>query len=59
MNTQENDPDTLQLLDETDKKWVKLWRKVALKETTSNNLVPIILQQENMETPQPKAKSNH
>jgi hypothetical protein len=57
MNTQENDPDTLQLLDESDKKWVKLWRKAALKETTANTLEHFVLQQEKMEPRHPKIKS--
>ena len=43
MNLQENDPDTLQLLDELDKEWVRLWRKTALKETTANGFVHFIL----------------
>jgi len=57
MNVQENDPDTLQLLDESDKEWVRLWRKAALKETTTNTLVHFVLQQENMEPRHLKIKS--
>jgi hypothetical protein len=34
---QETDPDTLQLLDETDKKWVNQWHK-ALKKPKANKL---------------------
>ena len=34
MNTEENDPDTLQILDELDEKWVRLWRKATSKEAT-------------------------
>jgi hypothetical protein len=57
MNAQENDPDTLQLLDESDKEWVRLWRKAALKETPANTLEHFVLQQENMKQPHPKIKS--
>ncbi len=56
MNAQENDPDTLQLLDESDKEWVRLWRKAALKETTTNTLEIFVLQQENIEPPLLKTK---
>ena len=56
MTTQENDPDTLQILDESDKEWVNLWRKAALKETPII-LEHFVLQQENIETPQLKIKS--
>jgi hypothetical protein len=56
MSTQENDPDTLQLLDESDIEWVRLWRKAALKDTTANTLAHFVLQQENMKTPQLKTK---
>ena len=57
MNAQENDPDTLQLLDESDKVWVRLWRKAALKETAANNLMHFVLQQENTKPPHLKIKS--
>jgi hypothetical protein len=32
----ENDPDTLQYLDESDEKWVKLWGIAASKRTIRN-----------------------
>ena len=57
MNAQENDPDTLQLLDESDKKWVKLWRKAANKQTTANTLELFVLQQETIKPPHLKIKS--
>lgn len=56
MQAQENDPDTLQLLDETDKEWVKLWRKAALKEKPVT-LQHFVLRQENMEQPHLQTKS--
>lgn len=31
MNKQEEDPDTLQILDEANKEWVKLWKKPQIK----------------------------
>lgn len=31
MNWEENDPDTLQLQDELDTVWVKLWRRTTIK----------------------------
>ena len=31
MSLEENDPDTLQLLDESDPDWVKLWRRAQNK----------------------------
>jgi hypothetical protein len=46
MNWEENDPDTLQLLDELDTDWVKLWRratnkkKATTKELTFNVIRP-------------------
>lgn len=57
MNSQENDPDTLQLLDESDKEWIRLWRKAALKETTTKTLEHFVLQQENIEPRHLKTKS--
>ena len=48
MNPQENDPDTLQILDESDKEWVKLWRKAKLKKTTSNTTIYVVPNQENI-----------
>ena len=35
MNREENDPDTLQLLDELDTDWVKLWRTSTNKKKTN------------------------
>jgi len=35
---QDTDPDTLQLLDETDEKWVSLWRKAGHKKTARNKI---------------------
>jgi hypothetical protein len=57
MSTQENDPDILQLLDESDIEWVRLWRKAALKEKTANTLEHFVSQQENMKTPHQKIKT--
>jgi hypothetical protein len=57
MNTQENDPDTLQLLDESDIEWIRLWRKAALKESTTNTLEHFVIQQENIKPQHPKMKS--
>ena len=31
MNTKESDPDTLQILDELNRKWVKLWKEAVIK----------------------------
>jgi hypothetical protein len=56
MNAQENDPDTLQLLDESDKEWVKLWRKATREETTPNTLEHFVIQQENTKAQHPKIK---
>ena len=39
----EDDPDTLQLLDESDANWVKLWRKAARKELKSSCITCVIL----------------
>jgi len=40
---EENDPDTLQLRDETDKQWVKLWRKASTKDSrTADNTTFIV-----------------
>ena len=45
MNLEENDPDTLQLLDELDPEWVKLWRKATnqKKSTTEEPTFIVIL----------------
>ena len=37
MNLEENDPDTLQLLDELDADWVKLWRRATNKKKSVTN----------------------
>ena len=37
MNWEENDPDTLQLLDELDTDWVKLWRRATNKKKSTTN----------------------
>jgi hypothetical protein len=46
MNTQENDPDTLQLLDELNEKWVKQWRRAATKRAKTNELKLTVFLQE-------------
>jgi hypothetical protein len=33
MSIKENDPDTLQILDESDEKWVRHWRKTISKKS--------------------------
>ena len=38
MNTQENDPDILQILDELDKEWVKNWRRETKKRFSQDEL---------------------
>jgi hypothetical protein len=46
MNTKKNDPDTLQILDELDEKWVKQWRRATTKKTKKNELkLTVFLQQ--------------
>jgi hypothetical protein len=42
---QQEDPDELQLLDESDTKWVNLWRMAARKKkpTTSNHVTILVL----------------
>jgi hypothetical protein len=57
MDAQENDPDTLQLLDESDIEWIRLWRKAALKDKTAITLEYFVLPQENMERSHLKTKS--
>ena len=37
MNLEENDPDTLQLLDESDPDWVKPWHKATTKKKSITN----------------------
>ena len=46
MITEENDPDTLQLRDELDFKWVKLWRNAAEKGNCAETLTFGVLQPE-------------
>lgn len=43
MRLEENDPDILQLLDELDKEWVKLWRKTARKKKSSAKDITFIV----------------
>jgi hypothetical protein len=38
MDYKENDPDTLQFLDELDTDWVKLWLRAANKKSAANEL---------------------
>jgi hypothetical protein len=38
----EDDPDTLQLLDELDKDWVKRWRKATKQEAESNDITYVV-----------------
>ena len=39
MELQNNDPDTLQLKDELDADWVKLWRKATNKKNTTKKQI--------------------
>ena len=49
MNAKENDPDTLQLLDELDEKWVKQWRRATTKKNKTNELkLTVFLQQKSI-----------
>jgi hypothetical protein len=52
MNQNENDPDTLQLLDESDDKWVRRWRRVLAKKTEQTDFLTIICPLENKVHPQ-------
>ena len=40
----EDDPDTLQLLDESDANWVKRWRKAAKQESKSDGVTFVVPQ---------------
>lgn len=58
MNTEDNDPDTLQLLDEQSEKWVRNWRKAARKKTApAKGLTIIVPSHEKTHTPIPKPRT--
>ena len=40
----EDDPDILQLLDESDADWVKLWRTAAKQDSNSNSVTFVVPQ---------------
>jgi hypothetical protein len=44
--TKENDPDTLQILDELDEEWVKSWRKAASKKNSATSTLAIFVNTE-------------
>ena len=46
MSLKENDPDTLQILDEIDEEWVKLWLKATDKNFAKENEFVTIVYQE-------------
>ena len=46
MSIQENDPDTLQILDEIDREWVKLWLKATGKKTANRHKFTTFVYQE-------------
>ena len=43
MDTEENDPDTLQILDETEKEWVSQWQSIVKRKKQSDNALTFIL----------------
>ena len=49
MNKQENDPDILQFLDETNQEWIKCWRNPANKRVRTKQLAHIISQSDEIE----------
>ena len=51
MKTQENDPDTLQVLDELDKEWVGQWLKATRKKRIEKNELTITIRQEKVSSP--------
>lgn len=59
MNREENDPDTLQLQDELDADWVKLWRRATNKKRPNTNgiTVDIILPKKTTSQAQLKSKN--
>jgi hypothetical protein len=54
MTPEENDPDTLQLLDELDADWVRFWRSVADKKKLEEELILFVLR---TKTPVPTHKN--
>ena len=56
MNTEENDPDTLQMLDEIDQEWVKLWRKPKRSDGNFEYFIPDIGKMRQLTL---KSKSTH
>jgi hypothetical protein len=51
LNTNENDPDTLQIQDELDEKWLRNWRKAISKRNSRKNGLTVMV------SPQEKARS--
>lgn len=43
MNMEENDPDTLQMLDELDTDWVKRWHDLICKETKAADALKFLV----------------
>ena len=43
MKAETEDPDTLQILDEQDAKWVSLWKKAAFKQLAQTNYLSITI----------------
>jgi len=51
LNAKENDPDTLQILDEQNEEWTKRWRKATSQDTSQTTGLTIIV------PPQEKART--
>lgn len=47
MNTKDDDPDTLQILDELNVKWVRKWLKATNKKTKASGLTIFLSLKEN------------
>ena len=50
MKIKENDPDTLQILDELDEEWVEHWLAATNKKNTETNLTTIVYPQEEIQS---------
>ena len=56
MNRKENDPDALQLQDELDTDWVKLWRRATNKKRPEPNEITFDVVQPKKQPIRPKSK---
>ena len=55
----ENDPDCLQLLDESDEKWVALWRKNSAQKSKGNKITLIVAHRNELAVPKQPIFKKH